>query len=81
MRSPNRHRERVRAGGRTESRRTRKGSKNKRNVQVDDKKVMVSELAVRIGHDFRIQLALLVLFRVVTSKEHVIRKGWKDVST
>lgn len=49
-------------------------------VQVDEKKVMVSELAVRIGRDFRTQLALLVLFRVVTSKEHIIRKGWKDVS-
>ena len=41
---------------------------------------MVSELAVKIGRDFRTQLALLVLFRVVTSKEHIIRKGWKDVS-
>lgn len=49
-------------------------------VQVDEKKIMVSELAVRIGRDFRTQLALLVLFRVVTSKEHIIRKGWKDVS-
>ncbi|KAG6366880.1 hypothetical protein INS49_001061 [Diaporthe citri] len=48
-------------------------------VQVDEKKVMVSELAVKIGRDFRTQLALLVLFRVVTSKEHIIRKGWKDI--
>ncbi|KUI55096.1 hypothetical protein VP1G_02551 [Cytospora mali] len=48
-------------------------------VQVDEKKIMVSELAVRIGRDFRTQLALLVLFRVVTSKEHIIRKGWKDI--
>lgn len=49
-------------------------------VQVDDRSVMVSELAVKLGRNFRAQLAILVLFRVVTSKEHIIRKGWKDVS-
>lgn len=48
-------------------------------VQVDERSVMVSELAVKLGRNFRAQLAILVLFRVVTSKEHIIRKGWKDV--
>ncbi|KAJ4389732.1 GDP/GTP exchange factor for ARF [Gnomoniopsis smithogilvyi] len=48
-------------------------------VQVDDRSVMVSELAVKLGRNFRAQLAILVLFRVVTSKEHIIRKGWKDI--
>lgn len=49
-------------------------------VQVDGRVVMVSELAVKLGRNFRAQLAILVLFRVVTSKEHIIRNGWKDVS-
>ncbi|KAF3767493.1 Sec7-domain-containing protein [Cryphonectria parasitica EP155] len=48
-------------------------------VQVDERSVMVSELAVKLGRNFRAQLAILVLFRVVTSKEHIIRKGWKDI--
>ncbi|KAL1841846.1 hypothetical protein VTJ49DRAFT_6523 [Mycothermus thermophilus] len=42
-------------------------------VQVGDTSVMVSELAVRFGRDLRQQLATLVLFRVVTGSEHVIR--------
>lgn len=50
-------------------------------VQVDERTVMVSELAVKLGRNFRAQLAILVLFRVVTAKEHIIRKGWKDVSS
>lgn len=49
-------------------------------VQVDERSVMVSELAVKLGRNFRAQLAILVLFRVVTAKEHIIRKGWKYVS-
>ncbi|KAK4146703.1 uncharacterized protein C8A04DRAFT_34608 [Dichotomopilus funicola] len=48
-------------------------------VQVGDNSVMVSELAVRFGRDVRPQLATLVLFRVVTGSEHVIRKSWKHV--
>ncbi|PSS02226.1 hypothetical protein BD289DRAFT_422197 [Coniella lustricola] len=48
-------------------------------VQVDERSIMVSELAVKLGRNFRAQLAILVLFRVVTSKEHIIRKGWKDI--
>jgi brefeldin A-resistance guanine nucleotide exchange factor 1 len=49
-------------------------------VQVGENSVMVSELAVRLGRDFRAQLATLVLFRVVTQNEHVIRKSWGHVS-
>lgn len=49
-------------------------------VQVGDNSVMVSELAVRFGRDVRPQLATLVLFRVVTGSESVIRKSWKHVS-
>ncbi|KAB5540408.1 hypothetical protein GE09DRAFT_1137057 [Coniochaeta sp. 2T2.1] len=45
-------------------------------VQVGDNSVMVSELAVKLGRDLRAQLATLVLFRVVTQSEHVIRKSW-----
>lgn len=48
-------------------------------VQVGENSVMVSELAVKLGRDFRAQLATLVLFRVVTSNEHVIRKGWSHI--
>lgn len=48
-------------------------------VQVGENSVMVSELAVKLGRDFRAQLATLVLFRVVTSNEHVIRKGWAHI--
>ncbi|KAM7210238.1 ARF guanine-nucleotide exchange factor 2 [Rhypophila decipiens] len=48
-------------------------------VQVGDGSVMVSELAVKFGRDVRPQLATLVLFRVVTGSEHVIRKSWKHI--
>ncbi len=50
-------------------------------VQVGDQKVMVSELAVRLGRDFKAQLATVVLFRVVMGNESAIRDGWKTVST
>jgi len=49
-------------------------------VQVGDNSVMVSELAVRFGRDVRPQLATLVLFRVITGSEHVIKTSWKHVS-
>ena len=49
-------------------------------VQVGENSVMVSELAVKFGRDVRPQLATLVLFRVVTGSEHVIKKSWKHVS-
>ncbi|KAK4238164.1 hypothetical protein C8A03DRAFT_33819 [Achaetomium macrosporum] len=48
-------------------------------VQVGENSVMVSELAVRFGRDVRPQLATLVLFRVVTGSEHVIKKSWKHI--
>lgn len=49
-------------------------------VQVGESSVMVSELAVKLGRDFRAQLAMLVLFRVVKGSEHLIRRSWKHVS-
>ncbi|KAG6017343.1 hypothetical protein E4U54_007511 [Claviceps lovelessii] len=49
-------------------------------IQVGDGSVMVSELAVKLGRDFRAQLATLVLFRVVTDNEALIRQSWKQVS-
>ena len=49
-------------------------------VQVGDGSVMVSELAVKLGRDFRAQLATLVLFRVVTGSEPLIQRSWKHVS-
>ena len=49
-------------------------------VQVEGNSVMVSELAVKFGRDFRAQLATLLLFRVVNESEHVIRSSWKHVS-
>ncbi|PTB80831.1 guanine nucleotide exchange factor [Trichoderma longibrachiatum ATCC 18648] len=48
-------------------------------VQVGDGSVMVSELAVKLGRDFRAQLAVLVLFRVVTGSEALIQNGWKHI--
>ncbi|KAL2023967.1 hypothetical protein VTK56DRAFT_202 [Thermocarpiscus australiensis] len=48
-------------------------------VQVGENSVMVSELAVKFGRDVRPQLATLVLFRVITGSEHVIRKSWKHI--
>ncbi|KAJ4155394.1 hypothetical protein LMH87_000641 [Akanthomyces muscarius] len=48
-------------------------------VQVGETSVMVSELAVKLGRDFRAQLATLVLFRVVTGNEHIIKNSWKHV--
>ncbi|KAM0247104.1 hypothetical protein ACHAQJ_009982 [Trichoderma viride] len=48
-------------------------------VQVGDGSVMVSELAVKLGRDFRAQLAVLVLFRVVIGSEALIHQGWKHI--
>ncbi|KAK0629927.1 hypothetical protein B0T17DRAFT_491256 [Bombardia bombarda] len=48
-------------------------------VQVGENSVMVSELAVKFGRDVRPQLATLVLFRVVTGSEHVIKNSWKHI--
>ncbi|KAI0135004.1 hypothetical protein F4814DRAFT_399632 [Daldinia grandis] len=48
-------------------------------VSDDSDSVMVSELAVKLGRDFKAQLATLVLFRVVKGSEKVIRKGWQHI--
>jgi brefeldin A-resistance guanine nucleotide exchange factor 1 len=49
-------------------------------IQVGENSVMVSELAVKFGRDFKAQLATVVLFRVITGSEAVISGGWKHVS-
>lgn len=48
-------------------------------VQAGDKRVMVSELAVRFGRDYKAQLATVVLFGLIKGNEAVIRKGWQYV--
>ena len=49
-------------------------------VQVGENSVMVSELAVKLGKNMRAQLATLVLFRVLSGNEHILRYSWKYVS-
>jgi len=49
-------------------------------IQVGENSVMVSELAVKFGRDFKAQLATVVLFRVVTGSEAIISESWKHVS-
>ncbi|KAI1205877.1 uncharacterized protein F4807DRAFT_441742 [Annulohypoxylon truncatum] len=48
-------------------------------VSDDSDSVMVSGLAVKLGRDFKAQLATLVLFRVVKGSEQVIRHGWEHI--
>jgi brefeldin A-resistance guanine nucleotide exchange factor 1 len=48
-------------------------------VQAGKKSVMVSELAVKFGRDFRAQLATVVLFRVLIGNEAIVRDGWKQI--
>ncbi|KAI9821685.1 MAG: GDP/GTP exchange factor for ARF [Pycnora praestabilis] len=48
-------------------------------VQVNDSKVMVSELAVKFGRDYKAQLATVVLFGVVTGNESIVRDGWQHI--
>ncbi|KAJ8125119.1 hypothetical protein O1611_g8521 [Lasiodiplodia mahajangana] len=48
-------------------------------VSDDSDSVMVSELAVKLGRDFKAQLATLVLFRVVKGSEHIIKNGWEHI--
>ena len=45
-------------------------------VQAGKKSVMVSELAVKFGRDFRAQLATVVLFRVLAGNEAVPQQSW-----
>lgn len=50
-------------------------------VQVEKQTVMLSELAVKFGRDYKAQLACTVLFRhLLPNKIHCIRDGWKHVS-
>ncbi|KAL9111033.1 MAG: hypothetical protein Q9227_004466 [Pyrenula ochraceoflavens] len=48
-------------------------------VQAGKKTVMVSELAVKFGRDFRAQLAMVVLFRVLSGNEATIETSWLHV--
>ena len=48
-------------------------------IQVDDNSVMVSEMAVKFGRDFKAQLATVLLFRVITGNEAKIQNSWKHV--
>ncbi|CAI7608892.1 unnamed protein product [Penicillium discolor] len=48
-------------------------------VQVGQKSVMVSELAVKFGRDFRAQLATVVLFRVISTNEATLKEGWEHI--
>lgn len=51
-------------------------------VQVEKESVMLSELAVKFGRDYKAQLACTVLFRhLLPGKEHCIREGWKYVGS
>ena len=49
-------------------------------VQAEKKSVMVSELAVNFGRDYKAQLACAVLFRLIPRKESKIKDGWNHVS-
>lgn len=49
-------------------------------IQNNGNSVMVSELAVKFGRDFKAQLGTIVLFRVVTGNEGVLHDGWNHVS-
>jgi len=48
-------------------------------IQVNGNSVMVSELAVKFGRDFKAQLGTVVLFRVITGNEGVLLNGWNHV--
>lgn len=48
-------------------------------VEQDNKQIMVSETAVRLGRDNRAQIATIVLFGIVKGHEDCIRDGWIPV--
>lgn len=48
-------------------------------VQAGKRSVMVSELAVKFGRDFRAQLATVVLFRILTNNEGSVQQSWSHV--
>ncbi|KAK5210939.1 GDP/GTP exchange factor for ARF [Exophiala xenobiotica] len=45
-------------------------------VQVGKKSIMVSEMAVRLGRDFRAQLSTVLLFRILSGHENAIGETW-----
>lgn len=45
-------------------------------VQVGKKRIMVSEMAVRLGREFRAQLSTVLLFRILTGHENAIGDTW-----
>jgi len=45
-------------------------------VQAGKKKIMVSELAVRLGRDFRAQLSTVLLFRSLSGHESAVGESW-----
>ncbi|KAI5798899.1 hypothetical protein EDC01DRAFT_716687 [Geopyxis carbonaria] len=48
-------------------------------IQVNGNSVMVSELAVKFGREFKAQLGTVVLFRVITGNEVVLCNGWDKI--
>ncbi|KAL4861202.1 hypothetical protein BDV12DRAFT_208274 [Aspergillus spectabilis] len=48
-------------------------------IQSGNKSIMVSELAVKFGRDFRAQLATVVLFRVLANNESKVRQSWTHI--
>lgn len=48
-------------------------------IQVEDTSVMVSEMAVKFGRDFKAQLATVVLFRIVSGSEQYIKDSWVHI--
>ena len=49
-------------------------------MKVNDGSVMISELAVKFGRDFKAQLATVVMFRVISGNEAILKMGWTPVS-
>jgi golgi-specific brefeldin A-resistance guanine nucleotide exchange factor 1 len=45
-------------------------------VQAGKRRIMVSELAVRLGRDFRAQLSTVLLFRILTGHEFAVGETW-----
>jgi brefeldin A-resistance guanine nucleotide exchange factor 1 len=48
-------------------------------VQVDQKSVIVSELAVRYGREYKPQLATVLLFRILNGHEDAIHDSWVHI--
>lgn len=45
-------------------------------VQVGKKRIMVSEMAVRLGRDFKAQLSTVLLFRILQGHENAVGDTW-----